>query len=61
MNSDFNLEAYQYELPPHQIAQFPTEKREHSRLLVLDCPHELLQDMKFSVYDTSRDHLMDMM
>ncbi|HKJ13508.1 MAG: tRNA preQ1(34) S-adenosylmethionine ribosyltransferase-isomerase QueA [Desulfobulbaceae bacterium] len=48
MNSDFNIEAYQYELPPHQIAQFPTEKREQSRLLVLDCPHELLQDMKFS-------------
>jgi S-adenosylmethionine:tRNA ribosyltransferase-isomerase len=48
MNSDFDLESYQYELPQHQIAQLPTEKREQSRLLVLDCRHDLLQDMKFS-------------
>ena len=48
MNLDFDLESYQYELPPHQIAQLPAEKREQSRLLVLDCRKDLMQDMKFA-------------
>jgi S-adenosylmethionine:tRNA ribosyltransferase-isomerase len=48
MNSDFNLESYQYMLPSHQIAQLPPEKREQSRLLVLDCRNDLMQDMKFA-------------
>jgi S-adenosylmethionine:tRNA ribosyltransferase-isomerase len=48
MNSDFNLESYQYWLPPHQIAQIPPEKREHSRLLVLDCRKDQIHDMKFA-------------
>jgi len=48
MNSDFDLESYQYELPPHQIAQVPAEKRELSRLLILDCRNDLMQDKEFT-------------
>ena len=47
MNSDLDLESYQYNLPRHQIAQIPVEKREQSRLLVLDCRNDRIQDMKF--------------
>ena len=36
MNSDFNLTAYDYELPPEYIAQQPTKHRDQSRLLVLE-------------------------
>ncbi|MEN6325683.1 MAG: tRNA preQ1(34) S-adenosylmethionine ribosyltransferase-isomerase QueA [Syntrophomonas sp.] len=32
----FKLESYQYDLPPHLIAQFPIVPRDRSRLLVLD-------------------------
>ncbi len=32
----FNLQAYEYELPPELIAQAPTDQREASRLLVLE-------------------------
>ena len=48
MNPDFDLKSYVYELDPRQIAQVPTEKREQSRLLVLDCRNKLIQDMKFT-------------
>ena len=48
MNPDFDLKSYEYELDPRQIAQVPTEKREQSRLLVLDCRNKLIQDMKFT-------------
>ncbi len=33
---EFRLESYDYELPEELIAQFPSPKREESRLLVLD-------------------------
>jgi len=33
---DFQLESYDYELPEELIAQYPSPKREESRLLVLD-------------------------
>jgi S-adenosylmethionine:tRNA ribosyltransferase-isomerase len=48
MTSDFDFESYQYELAPHQIAQVPADKREQSRLLVLDCRNDRMQDMKFA-------------
>lgn len=48
MNPDFDLVSYQYELPPRQIAQLPAEKREKSRLLVLDCRTDRIEDMKFT-------------
>jgi S-adenosylmethionine:tRNA ribosyltransferase-isomerase len=48
MNPDFKRESYEYDLPLHQIAQIPAEKREQSRLLVLDCRNDQTQDMKFT-------------
>ena len=48
MNPDFDRKSYEYELDPHQIAQVPAERREESRLLVLDCRNNLMQDMKFA-------------
>ena len=48
MNPDFNRKSYEYELDPHQIAQVPAKRREESRLLVLDCRTNLMQDMKFT-------------
>ena len=32
----FDIEDYNYELPPRSIAQVPASKRDHSRLLVVD-------------------------
>jgi S-adenosylmethionine:tRNA ribosyltransferase-isomerase len=48
MNSDFHLASYQYSLEPHQIAQVPAANREQSRLLVLDCRTDQLQDREFT-------------
>ena len=48
MNPDFDIQSYQYELEQYQIAQIPAERREQSRLLVLDCRTDLIQDMKFT-------------
>jgi len=31
-----DVHEFQYDLPPHLIAQHPSEKRDHSRLMVLD-------------------------
>jgi len=36
MDKDFSLEAYSYHLPPENIAQRPADRRDRSRLLVLD-------------------------
>ncbi len=36
MQDDLKLEAYDYHLPEANIAQYPAEKRDHSRLLVLN-------------------------
>ncbi|MDX1776426.1 MAG: tRNA preQ1(34) S-adenosylmethionine ribosyltransferase-isomerase QueA, partial [Desulfobulbales bacterium] len=47
MNPDLQLDSYQYELPQRQIAQVPAQRREQSRLLVLDCLHDSIEDKKF--------------
>ncbi len=44
----FNLESYQYDLPPHLIAQFPIVPRDRSRLLVLDRKSGKLEDRIFT-------------
>jgi S-adenosylmethionine:tRNA ribosyltransferase-isomerase len=49
-DQDFSLEAYSYELPPENIAQHPAEKRDQSRLLVLErgsgrLSHRMFADM----------------
>ena len=36
MNNDLRLSAYSYELPPQYIAQNPADRRDHSRLMLLD-------------------------
>ena len=36
MQQDFTLSAYDYHLPEDRIAQYPADRRDHSRLLVLD-------------------------
>jgi len=48
MHSDFDINSYQYQLPPQQIAQLPAESREQSRLLVLDCRSDCMEDKKFA-------------
>jgi S-adenosylmethionine:tRNA ribosyltransferase-isomerase len=48
MNPEFNFESYQYDLPADQIAQFPAEVRDQSRLFVLDCKNDTMQDRNFT-------------
>ena len=48
MDSEFNFESYQYDLPTDQIAQFPVEIRHNSRLFVMDCRNDSMQDMNFT-------------
>lgn len=38
MSLDQSLSGYDYELPPHYIAQSPVVPRDHSRLLVINSP-----------------------
>jgi len=47
-DSIYNLETYNYELPPRLIAQFPVEPRDSSRLLVLNRKNGELEDRIFS-------------
>ncbi len=46
-SSPFDLSAYDYELPPGSIAQTPADRRDQSRLLVLDCRADTLADRNF--------------
>jgi S-adenosylmethionine:tRNA ribosyltransferase-isomerase len=48
MDTEFNFESYQYDLPTDQIAQFPVEIRHKSRLFVMDCRNDTMQDMNFT-------------
>lgn len=48
MKQDFDIESYTYSLPSSQIAQYPTDRRENSRLLVLDCRRDRISDLKFT-------------
>jgi len=47
MEADFDIVSYCYELSVEQIAQFPLQERDESRLLVLDLQNGTLQDMHF--------------
>lgn len=42
-----NINNFNYELPKHLIAQEPLEKRDHSRLLVVDRKNGTLSDKQF--------------
>lgn len=48
MHKDFTLEAYNFDLPQENIAQKPADKRDNSRLLVLDNLSKHLSHKKFS-------------
>jgi S-adenosylmethionine:tRNA ribosyltransferase-isomerase len=41
-------EAFEYDLPPELIARFPAERRDDSRLLVLDAGQRTLSDRRFT-------------
>ena len=48
MKPEFDFHSYQYDLPTDLIAQFPPATRDRSRLLVMDCKNNSLQDRKFT-------------
>lgn len=46
-NDLYNLHSYEFDLPPHLIAQFPVEPRDHSRMLVMDRHSGKIEDQVF--------------
>jgi len=46
--SIYDLKSYLFDLPPHLIAQFPTEPRDSARLLVMDRSRGRLEDRIFT-------------
>ncbi len=48
MQQDFILKAYDYLLPPENIAQHPADRREDSRLMVLNRATDQRDDRQFS-------------
>jgi S-adenosylmethionine:tRNA ribosyltransferase-isomerase len=48
MQQDFTLTAYDYHLPPENIAQHPADKREDSRLFVLNRTSNLREHRRFT-------------
>lgn len=48
MQQDFTLEAYDFSLPDENIAQKPADKRDNSRLLVINRDKSKVEDKHFS-------------
>ena len=48
MENEFHLAAYDYHLPPENIAQHPADRRDQSRLLVLDCLADSMDHQRFT-------------
>lgn len=48
MSDDYRLTSYDYHLPEENIAQQPSDRRDRSRLLVLDCESNRIQHRKFT-------------
>lgn len=48
MNNDLNTKAYYYQLPEENIAQRPADKRDKSRLMVINSVNETFQHKVFS-------------
>ena len=48
MDYDYDITAYDYFLPVEQIAQMPTDRRDQSRLLLLDCRSDQTADLSFT-------------
>jgi S-adenosylmethionine:tRNA ribosyltransferase-isomerase len=51
---DFQLSAYNYDLPPERIAQDPVEPRDHARLLTLTAPTEHAHNHVYDLPDLLR-------
>jgi S-adenosylmethionine:tRNA ribosyltransferase-isomerase len=47
MDNHFQLSAYDYHLPEENIAQHPADRRDQSRLLVLDCVADTMAHQHF--------------
>lgn len=59
MSKDFSLESYNFDLPQQNIAQKPADKRDHSRLLVLDTAGKRITHRNFrDISDYIRDEDM---
>ena len=52
MQDDLQLSAYDYHLPEKNIAHYPAEKRDHSRLLVLSRGSGRIEHLHFHQIDT---------
>jgi S-adenosylmethionine:tRNA ribosyltransferase-isomerase len=48
METHFQLSAYDYHLPEENIAQHPANRRDQSRLLVLDCVADTMAHQRFA-------------
>jgi S-adenosylmethionine:tRNA ribosyltransferase-isomerase len=48
MDDHFHLSAYDYHLPEENIAQNPSDRRDQSRLLVLDCENDRTEHRQFT-------------
>ncbi len=48
MQQDFRLSAYDYHLPPENIAQHPAGRRDDSRLLILDNDSKEISHRRFA-------------
>ncbi len=48
MPNSFDLDAYNYDLPPENIAQHPAARRDQSRLAVLDCENDTITHRRFA-------------
>lgn len=48
MSEDFKLTSYDFDLPEENIAQQPSDRRDQSRLLVLDCENNTTEHRQFS-------------
>jgi len=47
MKKNYHLSAYDYHLPEENIAQHPADRRDQSRLLVLDCVADTMAHLRF--------------
>lgn len=48
MEFENDIAAYDYILPAEQIAQFPADQRDQSKLLLLDCRTDKTEDLNFT-------------
>lgn len=47
LDTEYNIETFDYDLPANHIAQAPTQNRDGSRLMVVNCQTETIEDLHF--------------